>query len=87
MTPPPEFLPAGTGSSAIEHEIEHPFAEGDIVTHSLGGGLFRVVGMNWAGDLVDVECIEAPPSAWCAVGFRESNLARRYSLETKVRDR
>lgn len=77
-----ELLPRDGGPEPIERAIEHPFAVGDVVTHNLGGGVFRVVAINWAGDSIDVECLQAPQCefAWCKVGDRESNLSRRYSL-------
>lgn len=79
-----DFIPAGWPCIVLDDAIEHPFVVGDIVTR-MGADEQEVIGVNWAGDLIDVRCIKAPPSyddaePWCKVGDVESNLSRRYAL-------
>lgn len=59
------------------------FRVGDIVTRD-GSDLQRITAINDARDLIDVECIRAPQSGWCAVGDVESNIARRYSYPPEL---
>lgn len=54
------------------------FAIGTIVTRD-GTDRHRVVNVNPDGDLIEVECVVAAESGWCAVGEREWNLPRRYT--------
>lgn len=61
---------------------ENPwFQVGDLVSRD-GTDVHRVTGTNaserYAPDLIDVVCVRAPASGWCAVGETESNLASRY---------
>lgn len=56
------------------------FKIGDLVTCD-GTDIHRVTGSDDDGfGNIDVVCIKAPASGWCAVGDEESNLARRYQL-------
>lgn len=64
------------------------FEIGDIVTRG-GDDRQRIIDVNDAGDLIEVECIKEPLGSlnedgtrgepWCKLGDRESNLTRRYS--------
>lgn len=79
-----EFIPAGVPCVVLDDTIEHPFVVGDIVSR-MGADEQEVIGVNWAGDLIEVRCIKAPAAyddaePWCKVGDVESNLARRYEL-------
>lgn len=59
------------------------FRIGDLVTRD-GSDVQRVVDINEAGDLIEVECLKAPSDSWCQIGEREWNLARRYSFAGPV---
>lgn len=69
------------------------FKVGDIVTRD-GTDLHRVVDINDAGDLIDVECIKEPlgyleddgsrSEPWARLGDIETNLARRYSFSGDI---
>ena len=66
-----------TGRVVIEEW--RTFNVGDIVSR-IGTDEQEIVGINHAGDLIDVKCIKAPHDNFCNVGDVESNIPWRYTL-------
>jgi hypothetical protein len=62
---------------------ERPFKVGDVVTRD-GTDRQMVLASDPKWGTIEVECIVAPVTGWCAVGDTESNLARRYDLVARA---
>lgn len=56
---------------------------GDIVSRD-GTDRQKVLKVWNDGETIEVECVVAPDSGWCAVGELENNLGRRYHVVNRA---
>ena len=63
----------------LKDEKWRTFNVGDIVSR-IGTDEQKIVGINHAGDLIDIKCIKAPHNNFCKIGDVESNVPWRYTL-------
>lgn len=74
----------------VQREEWKTFRVGDVVSRD-GSDRQRILKINEAGDLIEVECIREPATGeghppWCRLGEVESNVAWRYHYPEEIID-